>query len=51
MDREETMNSSQTNLMIRVPSQTFKDRLKKCLGLPKTIRGDYTDNEQCVWRT
>ncbi|CAF1535640.1 unnamed protein product [Adineta ricciae] len=49
MDSEETMNSSQTNLMIRVPSQTFKDRLKKCLGLPKTIHGDYTDNEQCVW--
>ena len=51
MDSEQTMNSSQMNLMIHVPSQTFKDRLKKYLGLPKTIHGDYTDNEQCVWRT
>ncbi|UJR31120.1 hypothetical protein I4U23_018628 [Adineta vaga] len=49
MEREEIIESSQADLIIRVPSETIKDRLKKFLGLPKSLHGDYLDNEQCIW--
>jgi hypothetical protein len=47
MERERII---QSNFIIHFPPVTIKDRLKKFLGLPKSLRGEYIDNEQCSWR-
>ena len=50
MENEGIINSIQTNFIINFPSVTIKDRLKKFLGLPKSIHGEYIDDDQCSWR-
>ena len=51
MQRDETINSVETNLIIQSSSVTFKDRLQKFFGLPKSVDGEYIDDiEQCTWR-
>src|SRR4051812_16971679 len=50
MEGETIVNSMERNLIIRFPSITIKDRLKKFFGLPKSIHGEYIDHEQCSWR-
>jgi len=47
MERERTINLINNHF----PSVTIKDRVKKFVGLPKSIHGEYVDNEQCAWRT
>ncbi|CAF1465916.1 unnamed protein product [Rotaria sp. Silwood1] len=50
MEREEIINSINTNLISDFQSITIKDRLKKFFGLPQSINNDYIDdNEQCSW--
>ena len=51
MEGEEIINSIQTNLInIHFPSVTIKDRVKKFIGLPTSVHGEFIDNEQCAWR-
>jgi hypothetical protein len=50
MEIEQPFNSPEENLLYRFPSLTIKDRIKSFLGLPKSIHGEYVDNEQCSWR-
>lgn len=50
MEREEPINSEQTNLIYRFPSQRIQNRIKTFFGLPKSLHGNYVDNEQCSWR-
>ncbi|CAF4114160.1 unnamed protein product [Rotaria sp. Silwood2] len=50
MEREETINSIETNLINDSQPLTIKDRLKKFFGLPQSINREYIDdNEQCSW--
>ncbi len=50
MERDEPINTVQTNVITDFPSVTIKDRLKKFFGLPTSIPGEYIDNERCTWR-
>jgi hypothetical protein len=50
MENDEPINSLQEDLLFRLPSLTIKDRIKNFLGLPKSIHGEYVDNEQYSWR-
>lgn len=44
------MDTSQTNLIVRSPSETtILNRMKKFFGLPKSIQGDFIDQEQNSW--
>ncbi|CAF0795036.1 unnamed protein product [Rotaria sordida] len=50
MEREEIINSIETNLISNFQSITIKNRLKKFFGLPTSIHSEYIDdNEQCSW--
>ena len=49
MEREEIIDSIETNLIIHIPSVTIKDRIKEFFNLPKPIHEELDDNEQCVW--
>jgi hypothetical protein len=50
MEIEEPINSHEQNLIRRFPSTTIRNRIRKFFGLPKSIHGEYIDNERCSWR-
>lgn len=51
MERDEIINSLETNLISQFTSVTIKDRLKNFFGLPKSIQKEYiNDHEQSSWR-
>lgn len=49
MENEEPINSIETNLIYRFPTEGIKNRINKFLGLPKSIHGNFVDNEESLW--
>jgi hypothetical protein len=50
MERETPINAFQTNSTVDLASLTIQNRVRNFLGLPKSVRGDFVDNEECSWR-
>jgi hypothetical protein len=50
MEIEEPINTHTEDLITHFSSSTIRNRIRKFFGLPKSIHGEYIDNERCSWR-